>query len=269
MKYKYKQLLKDGLLVLFIIILFVTNPFFENKYRDAEKDVQIFKKEHSSEYDSLLREYDIQFEIIQFRIDSSENVIEQKYTILRHELKMKKLKEIISKDDFHEQYDETLDLEVTEIAMVKDSLYESLTRLDYPEEIKVPRYLSKEVILFRNVDGLIGFIKWLLLVYFIIILGIEYFVKKNLDDRKFIPSTVLEKNTEPVQKQAISEELEKNSIDIEGSKYVFMAENEGDIVLQEVTHDKFGNFVAVENSYLIRDKVEYDALLEEKQAERY
>jgi len=212
MKYKYKSLLNNGLLVLLIIMLFLTNPFFENKYRDAEKNVQIFKQEHYSKYDSLLREYDIQFEIIQFRKDSSENVIEQKYTIFRHELEMQKLKEIISKNDYDEQYDETFELEVAEILIVKDTFYESLTRLDRPEEIKVPRYLSKKVILFRNVDGLIGFIKWLLLVYVIIIISIKSFDKKNLNDRKIIPSSNRYKLAEPNRKNAINTDQEKRNL---------------------------------------------------------
>jgi hypothetical protein len=250
-------------------MLFLTNPFFENKYRDAEKNVQIFKQEHYSEYDSLLRDYDIQFEIIQFRKDSIENVIEQKYTILRHELEMQKLKEIISKDAYNEKYDETFELEVAEISMVKDTFYESLTRLDRPEEIKVPRYLSKKVILFRNVDGLIGFMKWLLLVYVIIIIGIVYFDKKKLDDRNIIPSRDPDKIAESNKKEATSIEQQNSLIEIEGRKYIYWKEIDDNMVaLQEVAPDELGNLAPVENQYLFRDKDEFEALLAEQQAEK-
>jgi len=60
---------------------------------------------------------------------------------------------------------------------------------------------------------------------------------------------------------------QKNLLDIEGKQYVFKAEHEDLIVLQEVAPDESGNLVPVENQCLIRDKQEYEAMLVEKQAE--
>ncbi len=257
MKHKYSQVQKYGLLFLFIIILFVINPFFENKYRDAEKNVQIFKKEHSEEYDSIRREYDTQFELIMFRNDSSKNVIKQKYTILRHELKMQKLKKNISDDDFNDQYHGILKLEIAEISMVKDTFYESFTRLDRPEEIKVPHYLLNNEKLFGGLDALIRFVKWILLVVAVIFICLEYFDNKKIEDKEVIPSNIT-KQTQ-FQKQQLSDELVNKSTTIDGKVFTKLSENDKQVGVQEIQPDAYGNYSLVPNTGKLLERDEFDS----------
>jgi len=161
-------------LIVVITALFLINPFFENKYLDAERNVQIFKKDHRPEDDSLKRMYDIQFELIEFKNDSAKNVINQVFLLRNHKMEMQKLTGSISNLEYERLFNENYDLKVTEQSIVNDSFGQRLIRLHHPKEMKVPRDLSKEVTLYRGIYGFIGLMKWLILVFAIFIFIVEY-----------------------------------------------------------------------------------------------
>lgn len=173
-------------LIVVITALFLINPFFENKYLDAERNVQIFKKDHRPEYDSLKRMYDIQFELIKFKNDSAKNVINQVFLLRNHKMEMQKLTGSISNLEYERLFNENYYLKVTEQSIVNDSFGQRLIRLHHPNEMKVPRDLSKEVTLYHGIYGFIGLMKWLILVFAVFIFIIE--ILKN--DRKNPSNTV-------------------------------------------------------------------------------
>jgi len=119
--------------------------------------------------------YDIQYELMNFKNDSAENMINQKFVLLNHTIKMQELAALISEDEYLRKFNEIWDLELSEHTAIRDSFAQRLIRLDYPEEMKIPRDLSKEVTLYKGIDGSIGFVKWLILVFSIVVIIIEYF----------------------------------------------------------------------------------------------
>lgn len=184
MKNKLSIYLTYSALIIVVATLFLINPFFGNKYDKAERSVQVFKKNHRPEYDSLVRMYDIQYELINFKHDSMENVINQKFVLLNHTIKMQKLTALISEAEYLRKYNEIWDLELSDHTAIRDSFVQRLMRLDSPKEMKVPRDLSKEVTLYHGIDGLIGFMKWLLLALLTFFFTIDYFKNKSIKDEK-------------------------------------------------------------------------------------
>lgn len=176
MKHKF---LKYCVLIFVIITLFLIHPKFKQKYLEAEKNVLIFNQEHRADFDSLVREYEINSELVYFKNDSAENVLNQKYTILKHEAKMQKLTEVISEDEYQRKYREIAELEIYEKSTVSDSFIQRIIRLDYPTETKVPPYLSKKVTTYNGINGIIGVIKWVILVISILIFFEDYFKLKK------------------------------------------------------------------------------------------
>lgn len=210
--YKY---LKYYVLILGVGALFLINPFFENKYFGAEKNVRDFKKLHKPEYDSLVKKYDIQSELIHFKNDSAENVINQEFLLLKHEIEMQKLTELISENEYERKFKDIVDLEFSEISTIGDSFVQKLIRLDYPEEMKVPRYLSKEVTLYQGIDGLIGIMKWLILVFSIVVIIIEYF-KNGKSENNYVNAGLQDYDQ---RKQAV-ELLKQNVVVLNGIELV-------------------------------------------------
>ena len=182
-----------SVLIFVIITLFLINPIFKQKYLDAEKNVLIFKQEHKPEFDSLVRKHEINSELIHFKNDSAENVLNQKYTLLKHEIEMQKLTELISEDEYERKYREITEKEISEISNVNDSFIQRIISLDYPTEMKVPPYLSKRVTFFNGINGIFGVMKWFILVISIVIFFEDYFNLKN--SRK---ATIIANNKTPV-----------------------------------------------------------------------
>ena len=226
MKNNLSKYLSCSALIVIITALFLINPFFENKYLNAERNVQIFKKDHRPEYDSLERMYDIQSELMYYKNDSAKNVINQVFLLRNHKMEMQKLTGSISNLEYERLFNENYDLEVTEQSIVRDSFVKRLIRLHHPKEMKVPRDLSKEVTLYHGIDGFIGLFKWLLLVFAIIIFIIECLKY----DRK-TPS-----NTEsPISNPKVTNDLRRHTKKAELFNQA-----------QELTHQQTGNVTIAE-----------------------
>ncbi len=205
MKNNSSKYLKYSALIFVISTLFLINPFFKDRYDEAERNVQAFKKFHKPEYDSLVRKYDILYELIVFMDDSAENVINQKIVLLNHSVKMKKLTSLITEDEYQRKVIEAWDLELTEHSTRQDSFVQRLIRLDYPEEKKLPQNLSKEVTLYQGIDGFIRLMKWVILVLSAIAFVIEYFKKKNLNENKIPTINKSEQLQVPTKRRLIYE----------------------------------------------------------------
>lgn len=177
-----KEYLNLWISAFIIIALFLINPLIDKQLIKAENKVISFRESNKHEFDSLMNLYEIQKaqeEFIEdsekFKKDSLENIIDHKYSTLYHNIKIQRLTNIITEQEYFAKNEEVKQLKSTELTL--NNISESQTEntrlsselyLKAPKERPPPSELTQSVKLYDSLDMIIIFCKWCLLFVLLI-----------------------------------------------------------------------------------------------------